>query len=164
MEKRSCAGWRSNRRRDRAQHHAPTGAQTSAPTCARNEGVTAPRCTDTRATCTPPKSRQLDLGKLTRGLEAELRGSPPLRRPLRSEARSSSQFEGSSQTASKGSPPPASHREPMIKKEIQPRKWCRTSALRRIRRAEAKKDQCPPAVSPPPWAKAPPNEIPETGL
>jgi flagellar protein FliO/FliZ len=37
----------------------------------------------------PPKSRQLDLGELTRRLEAELRGSPPLRRqspPLRTEA------------------------------------------------------------------------------
>jgi len=37
----------------------------------------------------PPKSRQLDLGELTRQLEAELRDSPPLRRqspPLRTEA------------------------------------------------------------------------------
>jgi len=37
----------------------------------------------------PPKSRQLDLGELTRRLEAELRGSPPLRRqspPQRTEA------------------------------------------------------------------------------
>jgi hypothetical protein len=45
---------------------------------------------DTRATCrVAPKSRQLDLGELTRRLEAELRGSPPLRRqspPLRTEA------------------------------------------------------------------------------
>ena len=39
----------------------------------------------------PPKSRQHDLGELTRRLEAELRGSPPLRRhspPLRTEAES----------------------------------------------------------------------------
>ena len=37
----------------------------------------------------PPKSRQLNLGELTRRLEAELGGSPPLRRhspPLRTEA------------------------------------------------------------------------------
>lgn len=37
----------------------------------------------------PPKSRQHDLGELTRRLEAELRDSPPLRRyslPLRTEA------------------------------------------------------------------------------
>jgi hypothetical protein len=37
----------------------------------------------------PPKSRQHDLGELTRRLEAELRGSPPLERhspPLRTEA------------------------------------------------------------------------------
>jgi flagellar protein FliO/FliZ len=43
----------------------------------------------------PPKSRQHDLGELTRRLEAELRGSPPLRRqsrPLRTEAGSSPQF------------------------------------------------------------------------
>jgi flagellar protein FliO/FliZ len=36
----------------------------------------------------PPKSRQHDLGELTRRLEAELRGSPPLRRhspPLRTD-------------------------------------------------------------------------------
>jgi hypothetical protein len=42
-----------------------------------------------------PKSRQHDLGELTRRLEAELRGSPPLRRqspPLRTEAGSSAQF------------------------------------------------------------------------
>ena len=42
-----------------------------------------------------PKSRQHDLGELTRQLEAELRGSPPLRRqsrPLRTEAGSSAQF------------------------------------------------------------------------
>ena len=43
----------------------------------------------------PPKSRQHDLGELTRRLEAELRGSPPLQRqsrPLRTEAGSSPQF------------------------------------------------------------------------
>jgi flagellar protein FliO/FliZ len=42
-----------------------------------------------------PKSRQHDLGELTRRLEAELRGSPPLRRqspPLRTEAGSSAQL------------------------------------------------------------------------
>ena len=38
----------------------------------------------------PPKSRQHDLGELTRRLEAELRGSPPLRQspPLRTGTRS----------------------------------------------------------------------------
>jgi hypothetical protein len=42
-----------------------------------------------------PKSRQHYLGELTRRLEAELRGSPPLRRqspPLRTEAGSSAQL------------------------------------------------------------------------
>jgi len=37
----SCDGWWSKRPCDRAQHHAPTGAQTSAPGYARNEGATA---------------------------------------------------------------------------------------------------------------------------
>jgi flagellar protein FliO/FliZ len=44
----------------------------------------------------PAKSRELDLEKLTRRLEAELQGSPPLRRqssPLRTEAESSAQSE-----------------------------------------------------------------------
>jgi flagellar protein FliO/FliZ len=41
----------------------------------------------------PPKSRRLDLGELTRGLEAELRGSQPFRRPLRAEVEPSGQFE-----------------------------------------------------------------------
>ena len=48
----------------------------------------------------PPKSRQLDLGELTRRLEVELRGSPPLRRqspPLRTEAGSSAQSEANVQ-------------------------------------------------------------------
>jgi Flagellar biosynthesis protein, FliO len=48
----------------------------------------------------PPKSRQHDLGELTRRLEAELRGSPPLRRhspPLRIEAESSEESEANMQ-------------------------------------------------------------------
>jgi hypothetical protein len=48
----------------------------------------------------PPKSRQLDLGELTRRLEAELRGSRPLRRqspPLRTEAGSSAHSEANVQ-------------------------------------------------------------------
>jgi len=53
----------------------------------------------------PPKSRQLDLGELSRRLEAELRGSPPLRRqspPLRTEAGSSAQFEANVQVEPDG--------------------------------------------------------------
>jgi flagellar protein FliO/FliZ len=53
----------------------------------------------------PPKSRQLDLGELTRRLETELRGSPPLRRqspPLRTEAGSSAQSEGNVQVEPDG--------------------------------------------------------------
>src|SRR6516164_11081521 len=44
----------------------------------------------------PPKSRQHDLGELTRQLEAQLRGSPRLRRhspPLRTEAESAAESE-----------------------------------------------------------------------
>jgi hypothetical protein len=47
----------------------------------------------------PPTSRQHDLGELTRRLEAELRGSPPLRRqspPLRTGARSSAESDTTS--------------------------------------------------------------------
>jgi hypothetical protein len=52
----------------------------------------------------PPKSRQHDLGKLTRRLEAELRDSPPLRRhspPLRTEA-GSAQSEANMQVETDG--------------------------------------------------------------
>jgi hypothetical protein len=48
----------------------------------------------------PPKSRQHDLGELTRRLEAELRGPPPLRRhppTLRTEAESLTQSEANMQ-------------------------------------------------------------------
>jgi hypothetical protein len=47
----------------------------------------------------PPKSRQHDPGELTRRLEAELRGSPPLRRqspPLRTETGSSAESDTTS--------------------------------------------------------------------
>ena len=53
----------------------------------------------------PPKSRELDLEELTRRLEAELRGSPPLRRqssPLRTEAGSSAQSEANVQVEPDG--------------------------------------------------------------
>jgi hypothetical protein len=53
----------------------------------------------------PPKSRQHDLGELTRRLEAELRGSPPLRRhspPLRTEAESSAESEANMQVEPDG--------------------------------------------------------------
>jgi hypothetical protein len=53
----------------------------------------------------PPKSRQHDLGELTRRLEAELRGSPPLRRyspPLRTEAESLTQSEANMQVEPEG--------------------------------------------------------------
>jgi flagellar protein FliO/FliZ len=53
----------------------------------------------------PPKSRQRDLGELTRRLEAELRGSPPLRRhspPPRTEAESLTQSEANMQVEADG--------------------------------------------------------------
>jgi|GraSoiStandDraft_45_1057281.scaffolds.fasta_scaffold207121_1 flagellar protein FliO/FliZ len=53
----------------------------------------------------PPKSRQHDLGELTRRLEAELRGSPPLRRhspPLGTEAESSAESEADMQVEPEG--------------------------------------------------------------
>ena len=53
----------------------------------------------------PAKSRQHDLGELTRRLEAELRGSPPLRRqppPLRSEAEPLPQSEANMQVEADG--------------------------------------------------------------
>jgi len=53
----------------------------------------------------PPKSRQDDLGELTRRLEAELRGSPPLRRhspPLRTEAESAAESEANVQVEPDG--------------------------------------------------------------
>jgi flagellar protein FliO/FliZ len=53
----------------------------------------------------PPKSREHDLGELTRRLEAELRGSPPLRRnspPLRTEAESSAESEANTQVEPDG--------------------------------------------------------------
>ena len=53
----------------------------------------------------PPKSRQHDLGELTRRLEAELRGSPPLRRhspPPRTEAESLTQSEANIQVEPDG--------------------------------------------------------------
>jgi hypothetical protein len=53
----------------------------------------------------PPKSRELDLEELTRRLEAELLGSPPLRRqssPLRTEAGSSDQSEANVQVEPDG--------------------------------------------------------------
>jgi flagellar protein FliO/FliZ len=53
----------------------------------------------------PPKSRQHDLGELTRRLEAELRGSPPLQRhspPLRTEAESAAQSEANMQVEPDG--------------------------------------------------------------
>jgi hypothetical protein len=56
----------------------------------------------------PAKSRQHDLGELTRRLEAELRGSPPLRRqppPLRSEAESLPQSEANMQVEPDGDEP-----------------------------------------------------------
>jgi flagellar protein FliO/FliZ len=56
----------------------------------------------------PPKSRQLDPEELTRRLEAELRGSPPLWRhspPLRTETRSSAQSEDNMQAELDGDEP-----------------------------------------------------------
>jgi flagellar protein FliO/FliZ len=53
----------------------------------------------------PPKSRQHDLGELTRRLEAELRGSSPLQRhspPLRTEAESSAESEANMQVEPDG--------------------------------------------------------------
>ena len=53
----------------------------------------------------PAKSRQHDLGELTRRLEAELRGSPPLRRqppPLQSEAEPLPQSEANMQVEADG--------------------------------------------------------------
>ena len=53
----------------------------------------------------PPASRQHDLGELTRQLEAELRGSPPLRRhspPPRTEAESLTQSEANMQVEADG--------------------------------------------------------------
>ena len=53
----------------------------------------------------PPKSHQLDLGGLTRRLEAELLGSPPTRRqasPMRTEAGTSTQSESNVQVDPEG--------------------------------------------------------------
>jgi len=57
----------------------------------------------------PAKSRQHDLGELTRRLEAELRDSPPLRRqppPLRSEAEPLPQSEANMQVEADGEEAP----------------------------------------------------------